>query len=276
MIKVDRSAYSAHYIRQTKRIEGRHVRPIYQALRITVDNFLTDAKARGLTAATSALYTIVGNEKMAEQIRELHQEAGLFFGRKAYREINRSARRTVEKAGFGLNVQWIADIVNYFTQDLFALVQNITATTRQQILDVLTRAQNEGQSFEWIENQLTSPQLVAYRARLIARTETAKGAFVGRQLANRDTEWETEKEWISANDHRTRHGHRLVDGEVIDDEARFQVQHPKGVDMMQGPGDPTASAANLCNCRCSQALKAKRDKDGRLIRKQPALTAQLQ
>jgi hypothetical protein len=171
------------------------------------------------------------------------------------------------KAGFGLNLKWITDIVNYFQWDLFALVQNITDKTRNQILEVLTRAVNLGESFEWIENQLTSPQLLAWRTRLIARTETAKGAFKGRQLANQDNEWETEKEWISANDHRTRHGHRKVDGEIIDADARFQVQHPKGFDMMEGPGDPVASAANLCNCRCAQALRAKRDKDGRLIRK---------
>lgn len=273
MNSVDRRAYSLTSQRQQARIEGRHVKPIYQALRITVDDFLADARAKGLTYATGRLYTVINNPALATQLQEVHEEAGLFFGRKAYREIARSAR--VEKAGFGFNLQWAADIISYFTRDLFQLVQDITDTTRNQILDVLSRATNEGQSFEWIENELTSPELVAFRARLIARTEVAKAAFVGRKLANRDTEWETEKEWISAHDKRTRPGHAKVDGELIDTDAKFQVSYPKGVDMMEGPGDPSANIANIAQCRCSLAYKAARDANGRLIRKQPALTAQL-
>lgn len=270
MTQQDRRAYSQHSIRQQKRIEGRHVRPVYVALRITVDDFLADAKANGIPKATSNLYLVTDNPAMTDELQALHEDAGLFFGRKAYREIQASTRK-VEKAGFGFNAKWAIDLINFFAQDLLQMVSRITDTTRNQILEVLARATAESRDFEWIENQLTSSDLLAWRARLIARTETAKAAFAGRQLANRDAEWETEKEWISANDHRTRHGHRLVDGEIIDAEARFQVQYPKGVDMMIGPGDPTANIANLANCRCSQALRAKRDANGRLIRKQPAL-----
>jgi len=294
MTKQQRSEYSALSIRQQKRIEARHKRPIYTALRITVDDFLADAKVRGLTAATSTLYTIVGNEALAEQLRDIHQEAGLFFGRKAWREIQRSVRTgrkdwqmtlnadgvyesryMVEKAGFGLNLKWIADILNFFAMDLLSMVTRITDTTRAQILEVLAEATQNGHSFEWVENKLTSPKLLAWRARLIARTETAKGAFYGRKIASQDSEWETDKEWISANDHRTRHGHRLIDGEMIPTESRFQVQHPKGYDMMQAPGDPSASAANLCNCRCASAVVARRDADGRLVRKQTTVTVNI-
>lgn len=287
MTQQQRSEYSATSIKQQKRIEARHTRAVYDALRITVDDFLDDARRRGLTAATSTLYTVIGNEALTEQLREIHQESGLFFGRKAWREIQRSVKSgrkdwnmslnasgvyespyMVEKAGFGLNLKWIADILNWFAQDLLQTVSRITETTRMQILDVLAEAQTNGHSFEWVENKLTSPKLLAWRARLIARTETAKGAFVGRKLAHQDSEWETDKEWIAANDHRTRHGHRLVDGELIDNEARFQVPYKNGTDMMEGPGDPTANVANLANCRCALAAKARRDSDGRLIRKQ--------
>lgn len=272
-----RRSYSQHSIRQQARIEGRYIKPIYKALRITVDNFLADAKANGVSKATSNLYMVIDNPELTKELQALHEDAGLFFGRKAYREIRVSAKQ-VEKAGFGFNLQWAQDILDWFLQDMFGTVSGITNTTRNYLLEVLGKAQQNGASFEDIENELHSKGVLttfAWRARLIARTETAKAAFAGRQLANRDSEWETEKEWIAANDHRTRHGHRMVDGEVIDADARFQVQYPKGVDMMVGPGDPTANVANLANCRCSQAVRAKRDANGRLIRKQPALTASL-
>ena len=297
MNQQDRRAYSQHSIRQQARIEGRHIKPIYKALRITVDNFLADAKANGISKATSNLYLVIDNPELTKELQALHEDAGLFFGRKAYREIKASAKSgrkdwnmqlnadgvyvspaMEQKAGFGFNLQWAQDILDWFLQDMFSMVSRITNTTRNYLLEVLGKAQQNGASFEDIENELHSKGVLttfAWRARLIARTETAKAAFAGRQLANRDSEWETEKEWIAANDHRTRHGHRMVDGEVIDADARFQVQYPKGVDMMVGPGDPTANVANLANCRCSQAVRAKRDANGRLIRKQPALTASL-
>lgn len=269
-----RREYSAHTIRQQKRIEGKYTRRIFLALRITVDDFLADARASGVQRATTNLYLVTSNEQLAVVLQELHETAGLFFGRKAYREILASVRQ-VEKAGFGFNLKWIQDILNWFAQDLLQTVSNITNTTRDQILHVLAKAQRDGWSFEDIENALMSPKLEAYRARRIARTETAKGAFVGRKLAADESEWESEKEWIAANDHRTRHGHRKVNGEMIDTDARFQVPYKGGTDMMEGPGDPTANVANLANCRCAQAVKAKRDVNGRLIPKQTAITTNI-
>lgn len=270
MTQDQRREYSALSIRQQKRIEGKYTRQVYAALRITVDDFIASAKATSLQQAANNLYLIISNEQLANVLREIHQVSGLFFGRKAYREIEASARQ-VEKAGFGFNLKWITDIANWFLQDLLQTVSNISNTTRNEILEVLTKAQTEGLSFEDIENRLVGvirPQ----RARLIARTETAKGAFVGRQLAARDSKWESQKEWISAIDHRTRHGHRLVNGELIDLEGRFQVSYKGGVDMMEGPGDPSAHVSNLANCRCAQAMKAKRDADGKLIPKQQLTT----
>jgi hypothetical protein len=273
MNQKERTEYAQLTIRQYTRLERKYVRRVHEALRITVTDFIEDMNARGIPAATSRLYTVVGNEELANVISDMHVESGLFFGRKAWREINKSVRAQ-QKAGFGLNEKWMRDIINFFLQDLLSMVSNITDTTREQILAVLAEAQQNGYGNQWIVDKLESPQLTAVRARLIARTELTKGAFAGRKIAQMDSEWETEKEWIAANDHRTRHSHRMVDGEMIDTDARFQVSTPKGgADMMEGPGDPTASAANLCNCRCSSAVRAKRDANGRLIPKQRLMAA---
>jgi uncharacterized protein with gpF-like domain len=117
-------------------------------------------------------------------------------------------------------------------------------------------------------SQLQSPELTAWRARLIARTELGKAAFAGRKQGEGKSEYEVQKEWIAANDHRTRHSHAAADGQIIDMDARFQISRAKGgADMMEGPGDPDASAENIVNCRCSLATVAKRDERGRLIPK---------
>lgn len=266
MTTEQRREYSSLYIRQSDRLAGKYNRKIFSALQVQVKAFMADLKANGIDAARNNLYLTVINDQVGPVISELHEEAGLFFGRKAWREIQSSAK--IEKAGFALNEKWIADLLRFFAIDLLQTVSNITDTTRNQILSVLTKAVSEGWSIDQIVNELESPKLIAFRARLIARTELGKAAFAGRKLAADDSEWETSKEWIAANDHRTRHSHRNVDGDVIDEGKKFSVQNRHGgIDLMEGPGDPSASVENLANCRCSSSVRAKRDDRGRLIPK---------
>lgn len=268
MTSLQRKEYSSLYIRQSDRLAGKYNRKIYSALKAQVHSFVNDLRANGISVARSNLYLTVINDQVGQVIKDLHTESGLFFGRKSWREIRNSAKQMEVKAGFALNEKWINDLLNFFAIDLFQTVSNITDTTRNQILQVLTQAVNDGWSIDQIVTALQQTKLLAYRARLIARTELGKAAFAGRQLAIRDSEWETQKEWIAANDHRTRHSHRSVDGDIIDEGKKFSVPTPKGgIDMMIGPGDPTASVANLANCRCSSSIIAKRDERGRLIPK---------
>lgn len=265
----ERQAYSQQYISQLNRLEKKYVRKVYDALFSQIQKFIDDMGTNGLQAATNRLYVAVAdNEQIGLVIQDMHKEAALYFGKKTYYEIRRSAKRKIEKAGFGLSEEWLNAIIAFFRDEYFILVKNISDTTRDQIFKVLSQAAEEGWSNDDIVKQLNVPQIPAYRARLIARTELGKGAFFGRKLAADDSEWETEKEWISAHDHRVRHSHRAVDGDVIDIDGKFAVATPKeGVDYMSGPGDPSASAANLCNCRCTSATRAKRDENGRLIPK---------
>lgn len=269
MTAKERQAYSQAYANQMNRLEKMFIRKVYKALLSQVQEFIDDMQANGLQAATNRLYASVPtNEAIGPVIQDMHKEAGLYFGKKAYYEIRRSARKKIEKAGFGLSEEWLEAIIAFFRDEYFILVKNISDTTRDQIFKVLSNAAEQGLSNDDIVKQLKAPEINAARARLITRTELGKGAFFGRKLAADDSEWETEKEWIAANDHRTRHSHRAVDGDVVDYDGKFAVSTPKGgTDYMLGPGDPTASAANLCNCRCSSATRAKRDENGRLIPK---------
>ena len=42
----------------------------------------------------------------------------------------------------------------------------------------------------------------------------------------------------------------------------FKVSFKKGIDNMQYPGDPTASADNIVNCRCTHAVVPLEDEFG--------------
>lgn len=265
----ERQAYSQAHIQKMDKLEGKYTRKVYDALISQIDKFIEDMQDKGLQAATNRLHvSVAANEEIGPVIQDMHKDAGLYFGKKTYYEIRRSAKKKIEKAGFGLAEDWLNAIIAFFKNEYFALVKNISDTTKDIIFKVLSQAAEEGWSNDTIVKQLKAPKINAARARLITRTELTKGAFAGRKIAADDSDWETEKEWISAHDHRVRHSHRGVDGDVIDVDSKFEVATPKGgIDYMEGPGDPTASAANLCNCRCTSATRAKRDENGRLIPK---------
>ena len=59
------------------------------------------------------------------------------------------------------------------------------------------------------------------------------------------------REWIATNDGRTRHSHRLLDGQIAEVDKPFKSELG---DIMY-PGDPEANPANVYNCRCTIAAK---------------------
>lgn len=84
------------------------------------------------------------------------------------------------------------------------------------------------------------------RAVLIARTESATSINFG-SMATYQNEGVKKKEWIATRDSRTRPSHLAADGQTVDMSKKFDI----GGEMMAYPGDPSASADNVCNCRCT-------------------------
>lgn len=156
------------------------------------------------------------------------------------------------------------------TKGLDQLAADITDTTKDQIKRFLIQSQ---------EQNLTMPETIAllrisgitnYRAELIARTETSRAANIGSMVGAMSTGLVTVKEWIAAKDNRTRrmprdaNDHLDMDGVKIPIDAKFQVNAKEYIDFMLHPGDSTAHAGNVCNCRCTLGYEAVRGTDGKL------------
>lgn len=279
MNHVQRREYSRMFAAQSKRIERKYLGRIFNALEWQVEQALPIIKDKGAVMARGLIDLQVYNSKIEPVLTDLHVTAGLFFANKGLREINKQVRAIRQKAAqFGFSEEWAEDIIAYFREHLLEkAVYPVSQTTRDQILSVLEDAQRGGWGYDKIAHALQDPQLLLWRARMIARTETLFASEYGRKLADDKSDYETGKEWISANDHRTRHGHRDVDGAVVDQMATFAVPvYKKNViirtEMMTGPGDITASAENVINCRCTAALIPLRDESGKLIPKQELVT----
>lgn len=139
------------------------------------------------------------------------------------------------------------------------LIVGVPDETHARIVAIIFDGTNKGQSTDVIAARIDD--LLTFegqenwtgRARLIAQTETtrnfsssmvAHGLLVERQDGVR-----LAKKWVAHDDDRTRTSHMQTDGQVRRLSEPFEVGQPNGVPMMF-PGDPSAPADEVCNCRC--------------------------
>lgn len=239
--------------------EKRFTPVMYKAIRSQIKAFVSAMKSQGVDRAKRDLDRVLINTEVYTAIQKIYKVVGVDAANRKLKEILDQAPRK----GFGFNAEWAAEIINYFR--LFILNQAtlpITQSTRNQILAVLTEGEEKGWGTDEIARKLLATDMTLWRARMIVRTETAKAAWHGRKMGRDKSPYKLTKEWIAANDHRTRHSHRIVDGVVIEAGQRYSVPVYKrigkvdvqiGVDLMEGPGDPKANKENVINCRCTEA-----------------------
>lgn len=273
MNQIQRFLYSAKHIRRMKLFESEFVRRMYNALHDQVRPVVRTLRHDGPEVALNKVEHVVINEHVAPVILDIYKKVGLYFANKTIHDLRQSVKE--QKGGFGFNEEFVRAILNYFASFLLdRAVVPITQTTKDQIRSVLNQGIEQGWGVDKMAMMLESPELLLWRARMIVRTESNKAMNEGQRLGESKSTVETEKTWIAANDHRTRHSHRQVDDKTVDFKEYFKVQIIKrgaviGYDYMEGPGDVHATAGNVINCRCTLAFRGKRDSKGRLIRKKP-------
>ncbi len=189
-------------------------------------------------------------------LRALHESAGLPMAMQERavlkRKIGRKAFDTPED-----KMRWMVN--EYYRRNLLnSAVTPITETTRKQIEQIMQQGNNEGWGAKKIAAAIRkTTDLTKTRAALIARTESTKAANAGKMMAAAELDINVVKEWVSANDIRTRriprdqYDHLHMDGKQVPYGGFFVVPSTKSLDAMQFPGDPNGSAGNVCNCRCT-------------------------
>lgn len=141
------------------------------------------------------------------------------------------------------------------------VVLPISTTTIAQVDAMLQKALDEGWGTTSMVKELEDTELPAWRARLIARTETVRATNIAQMMQAVQSPFKMKKMWLAVDDNRTRYTHKHgtgVDGEVRD----LTEPYSNGG---QFPGDPRLDASEVCNCRCTQGYFADRDEDGNLV-----------
>lgn len=168
-----------------------------------------------------------------------------------------------------LTNEWLE--VNILTK-----IQGIAQTTQRAIAKVIQQGLDEGLSEyeigKYIREQ-SKGEINQYRARMIGRTEVVMSLNQGRHMAMVASNLEWTHKWVDTLDERTRTSHRIVsNGKPIPLLEPYTVPIIKdkgiiGTEPARYPGDPTLSAGNVINCRCTEVFEVVRDAAGRPKRK---------
>jgi uncharacterized protein with gpF-like domain len=253
---------------RTHRLELQYRPKLIRIIKEYRKDFINDLQAHGQHAAVANLQK-QQSPHLTQLIQTIYKSAGLTGAKITADEIKTAIKQ--KAAGFGRNEGWIRDVINYLKMHLLSLVQNITETMRQDILNILQKGVDEHLSINDIVKNLQSQGLIEARANVIARTEIVRAANVGHSVAAKSFPYEVNKKWSAASDHRTRHSHVYINNHMVDENDFFKVPDYKGdkplgtFSQMLYPGDAEATAAQTINCRCRVIYEPKRDTAGNLI-----------
>jgi hypothetical protein len=165
------------------------------------------------------------------------------------------------------NAAWYEEMVNYFRLIGGTKVTGIDQTTMDKVKTLLANILGQNLSrrdqAKLFEQSLNDPAFNRARSLVIARTESTTAANFGINMGAESSDYEVKKFWINTKDKRTRRTHLLMTTEPIAINQPFIV----GGVLMMYPGDPSAPASEVVNCRCVMATEASLDSDGLQILK---------
>lgn len=125
----------------------------------------------------------------------------------------------------------------------------------QKIQSVMTQAILQGESIDKVARRMRTVTDMDTRASIRnARTAMTGAQNAGRHQANmRATSMGIIRRemWVAVMDGRTRHAHRLLDGQFKDVDDVFHSEYGD----IRFPGDPYARPENVYNCRCAMITK---------------------
>ncbi len=201
---------------------------------------------------------------------DYYERIGLLHGNRVGKELNKEInKKNFDPSSFKGEYrdfirQWL---LNNGGQRIVSIRQNLV----EKIIQFIAAKLEEGNDIRTItrdlEKLMKSRGFYRYEIERIVRTETTAAANQGAIRAGHSSRVIWEKVWISSKDSRTRRrpedefDHYDIDGQRVARNEKFNVQG----DFLDHPGDPRGHPANTINCRCTVAVVAKRDENGRII-----------
>lgn len=242
---------------ENRKIEITFIPKIKTAINRQLSSFIDDMQTMGVNYALQQMAFYPWNSDLVPLLQSIYKRAGLRGAISEYQNLQRQKNQKIR--GFGFNEQWVREVLDYLAKNLLEkAVIAISETTKKHIQKVIDQGLNEGWGFEMMARSIKNPEITKARAEVIARTEVIKAANTGHMIAAKTFPYQVTKQWIAADDERTRDSHREVNETSVDEYGKF------GNGLLY-PGDPAGPAEEVINCRCRVIYNAKRDNNGLLI-----------
>jgi hypothetical protein len=189
---------------------------------------------------------------------DVYTVTGVAFAKSTVKNLNNRVKR--KDTAETLTPSWTRHMQNFARTRCGIKIQSVTRNIFDDIENITRNivAANPEQGPAWIANRIYEQvgERDHWRALRIARTEVVGASNEGSIKAARDFGVKTKKRWLVNLDNDTRDDHRaMANHPLIDVNEKFNV----GDDAMDYPGDPSASAENVINCRCAIDYELERD-----------------
>lgn len=232
-----------------------------------------------VTYETSIRYN-VKQEPLNQAFFNLHYTIGLAHGKRIGREINKELRQD-EKAfdPIGFEESYRNFVARWLIENAGTNITSVRSGLIDYLLKFISERVEQGININDIGRELQKHVLSRgfYRWQImrIVTTETTGAANRGALRAGTSSGVLWDKEWISANDSRTRrrpddqYDHWQMNEKREPKDGKFNVQG----DLIEYPGDPKGQPGNIINCRCAVAVVPRRDSNGKIIRREGSIFA---
>jgi HK97 family phage portal protein len=179
---------------------------------------------------------------------QLYQDVGSDVGSQIASQIE-ARKATNSNSRF-----WDADTLVYLLSLAGQKVTQISSTELAEIQSALAEGVKAGESIPQLAKRIDDLyllQIIPNRSTVIARTEVVAASNYGAMQAAAQSGLILNKVWLATDDARTRPDHAAADGQEVPMDDPFIVG---GEELMQ-PGDPSGSAGNIIQCRCTVYFK---------------------
>lgn len=269
----ERKEYWVKVERLRKQLDEKYSSLFKAAILKDLKQFADDIRSNGPQGALSLMGSYVWNDEIMTIMGKLYREAAVIFGNASFRAVRNMSQKAANP--FGLNDEWVSEIIKYLSQYGFSLVADMTQTTKEKLRRLVQAAIEEGMTNEEIANMIMRENGYAkFRANRIARTEVMRATNYATMKGAESHNFEVDKVWIASRDRRTRripknaYDHYHMDGQQVGYDEPFLSQDINGrIIAANFPGDATTPAGFTINCRCTIGFIPRMDEEGRLIPK---------
>ena len=180
-----RGEYFRKVERLRRQLDSKYYNQIKNSITKQFNNFGNRLKREGVGAARSSLGLDLWSKELIKIFESLYKEAAVLFGNSVYRALKIEANR--KGMTFGFNREWTQQMMDFLMAQGFALVSDITSTTKTKLLAIVKKGIEDGLSVDEIVRIIQSDEQLAYaafRARRIVRTEVMRASNMASMMAH--------------------------------------------------------------------------------------------